>query len=184
MTAAHNRSTGLSPPVVAADDEAVIFLIGVAALALFGSVRTVAELTAPAPAAPVASVVHERAADAEAMLRDVNARRKARGLAPLRLDAQLCAIARAHALDMAARAYLGHDTPEGESPFERLDAAHYRYGYAGENLALDRNVDAAARALWYSPEHRENILEPHYVRVGIAAVSSPDGEIFVEDFSD
>jgi uncharacterized protein YkwD len=133
---------------------------------------------------PAVVAYRERRSDAQAMLDDVNARRASRGLPPLRLDPELCAIARAHAVDMAARAYFGHDTPEGESPFDRMDRAHYQYGYAGENLALDRSVDAAANALWHSAEHRENILEPHYQKVGIAAVLAPAGEIFVEDFSD
>lgn len=158
------------------------FVLGliVSAMLQTGGV-TIAAVTAPGPAIVA---YRERSTDVQAMLDDVNARRRSKGLAPLQLDPQLCAIARAHAVDMAARSYFDHDSPEGESPFERMDRAHYRYGYAGENLALDRSVDAAANALWHSPEHRENILEPHYAKVGIAAVVSPDGEIFVEDFSD
>jgi len=35
-----------------------------------------------------------------------------------------------------------------------------------------------------SAGHRENILEPHYQKVGIGAIASAKGEIFVEDFSD
>jgi uncharacterized protein YkwD len=66
----------------------------------------------------------------------------------------------------------------------RPDGAHIPYGYAGENLALDRDVASAHRALLGSHEHRGNMLEAHYARVGIAAVGSADGEIFVEDFSD
>jgi len=45
-------------------------------------------------------------------------------------------------------------------------------------------VASAHRALLGSHEHRGNMLEAHYARVGIAAVGSADGEIFVEDFSD
>jgi uncharacterized protein YkwD len=85
---------------------------------------------------------------------------------------------------MAQRAYFGHTTPEGLTPFERMDQANYRYTYAGENLALDESESAASVALWRSTEHRQNILQPHFGRVGVAAVAVADGEIFVEDFSD
>jgi uncharacterized protein YkwD len=157
------------------------FVIGFSLIAMLRLTDVVAMTGAPPPT--VVSY-HERAADAQVLLLDVNAHRLSLGLAPLRLDPQLCEIAREHALDMAGRSYFGHNSPEGESPFDRMDRAHYGYGYAGENLALDESVNAAAAALWHSPEHRENILEPHYAKLGVAAVLAPQGEIFVEDFSD
>jgi uncharacterized protein YkwD len=126
----------------------------------------------------------ERAADAQAMLDVLNAERAGKGLEPLAFDPRLCAIARSHAVDMAVRSYFGHVTPEGAGPFDRLNRAHYRYGFAGENLALDANVSSASSELWSSSEHRSNILQPRFARVGIAAVRATDGEIFVEDFSD
>jgi len=126
----------------------------------------------------------ERAADAQAMLDVLNAERAGQGLEPLAFDPRLCAIARSHAVDMAVRSYFGHVTPEGAGPFDRLNRAHYRYAFAGENLALDANVTLASSELWRSSEHRSNILQPRFARVGIAAVRAADGEIFVEDFSD
>jgi uncharacterized protein YkwD len=159
------------------------FVIAISLLAMLGSAQS--SVTAGAPAsAPAVVAYRERTSDAQALLQDINAHRTGSGLAPLTLDPRLCAIAREHAVDMAARSYFGHNSPDGESPFERMDRAHYGYGYAGENLALDQSVEAAAAALWHSPEHRENILEPHYARLGVAAVVSPAGEIVVEDFSD
>ena len=128
--------------------------------------------------------VVERASDADAMLDALNAERASHGLVRLSLDERLCEIARSHAEDMAQRSYFGHTTPEGLSPFARMARANYRFAYAGENLALDQSVAAASHALWLSIEHRSNILQPHFARVGIAAVSATDGEIFVEDFSD
>jgi len=132
----------------------------------------------------VSHVIVERAADAQAMLDVLNAERAGHGLEPLAFDPRLCAIARSHAVDMAVRSYFGHVTPEGAGPFDRLNRAHYRYGFAGENLALDTNVTSASSELWLSSEHRSNILQPRFARVGIAAVRAADGEIFVEDFSD
>jgi uncharacterized protein YkwD len=126
------------------------------------------------------------ASDAEVrvMLAALNAERSSRGLAPLTLDPKLSAIAANFATDMTARHYFSHSSPEGETPFTRMDRAHYRYGYAGENIALDQTPASAADALWHSPMHRENILEPHYAKVGIGVQTSNDGIIFVEDFSD
>ena len=135
-------------------------------------------------ASRAAGSVPNRDADVRSLLETVNARRTAQGLAPLQLEPRLCAIAYAHAADMVIRSYFDHNTPEGISPFGRMDRAHYAYGYAGENIALDQSEAAAELALWHSPEHRDNMLGSHYVRVGISAVTSHDGVIVVEDFSD
>ncbi len=132
---------------------------------------------------PSSSVV-VRDGDAQEMVAALNSERTSHGLEPLVLDDKLSAIAKSHAEDMAERNYFGHVSPEGLDPFERMTRAHYRYGYAGENLALDEDPAAASQALWTSSEHRSNILEPHFTHVGVAAVSATDGEIFVEDFAD
>jgi uncharacterized protein YkwD len=123
-------------------------------------------------------------AAARALLRDLNNSRIANGLAPLTLEPRLCEIARAHALDMAEHKYFGHNSLDGATPFERMLRAGYEYRSAGENLALDVDEPSAARMLWRSNGHRSNMLEPHFGRVGVAAVSTDAGEIFVEDFSD
>jgi uncharacterized protein YkwD len=118
------------------------------------------------------------------VLATINAERRARHIRLLRLDRALCRIAREHALDMAQHRYFAHYSLDGRSPFDRMRAHHYRFGYAGENLALDVNTRSASEALWLSKEHRSNLLGPHYANVGIAAVPI-DGEIIVvEDFSD
>jgi len=140
------------------------------------------------PGAPALRVTAASAplpqSDTQTILDDVNRERLANGRPPLQFDERLSALARAHAVDMAARNYFSHQTPEGLSPFDRMDRAAYAYSYAGENMALDENAASADRALWNSPEHRGNTLEPHYARIGIAAVRTNGGELFVEDFSD
>jgi uncharacterized protein YkwD len=118
------------------------------------------------------------------LLATINAERRAKHERLLRLDARLCRIAFEHAAEMARNHYFDHFSLDGRSPFERMRAGNYRFGYAGENLALDVDARAASQALWNSSEHRSNLLEPHYAHVGIAAVPA-DGEIIVvEDFSD
>jgi uncharacterized protein YkwD len=144
----------------------------------------------PAPAkeplvriSPTVTVV-TRVADATTMLATINAERASRGVAALAIDARLSALALAHADDMGRRSYFGHETPEGLTPFQRMDVAHYPYSYAGENVALDQSVGAADNAFWNSTDHRANILQTHFGRIGLAAVAVADGELFVEEFSD
>jgi len=123
-------------------------------------------------------------AAARALLHDLNNSRIANGLAPLMLEPRLCDIARAHALDMAQHKYFGHNSLDGATPFERMLRAGYKYRSAGENLAFDVDEPSAERMLWRSNGHRSNMLESHFGRVGVAAVATDAGEIFVEDFSD
>lgn len=122
--------------------------------------------------------------DQHAMLHDINAMRTSLGLKPLREDSRLDAVARSRALDMLERRYFGHVAPDGRTVYESLQAFGIQYSWAGENLALDRSESAAFTALVNSQGHRENMLEPHYGRVGIAAVRTANaGEIFVQLFS-
>lgn len=53
----------------------------------------------------------------------------------LAMNAALVQSARDHSRDMIARDYFAHDTPEGASPFERMNHAGYLFITAGENLA-------------------------------------------------
>ncbi len=128
--------------------------------------------------------VNDRPVDAQALLRDLNAARAAAGLVPLSMEPRLCDLARAHALDMVAHRFFGHASSDGSTPFQRMRRAGYQYRAAGENLALDVNAHSAHEMLWRSNAHRANMLEPQFARVGIAAVATANGEIFVEDFSD
>ena len=106
------------------------------------------------------------------------------GIGPLVLDARLSRLAREQVADLASRGAVSHLSRQGLDPFDRMRRANVRFGYAGENVALGGDVAAADRALWQSEPHRRNTLEPHYARIGIAAVATPRGEFFVEDFSD
>ncbi len=114
----------------------------------------------------------------------LNADRTANGLPPLRLNARLAAIARAHAADMINRKFFAHDNPDGESPFDRMSRAGLRYSYAGENIAYDQTVEKIETGWMNSPPHRANILDPNFVEVGIGMVRDPQsGSLYgVQDF--
>lgn len=102
-----------------------------------------------------------------AMLALVNEERLKNNLRPLKPDPEASAVARAHSRDMFARSYFAHVTPDGNSPFDRMQQAGLRYIIAGENLALARNVPMAHEGLMNSPGHRANLLRPVFGRIGI-----------------
>lgn len=119
------------------------------------------------------------------MLQLINAEREARGLFPLELDPDLTAVARLHAVEMYTEGYFSHTSPTTGSPFDRLSARGIAYNLAGENLAYAPEVEVAHEGLMDSPGHRENILEPGFRRVGIAAIESRlRGTMYVQVFTD
>lgn len=101
------------------------------------------------------------------MLELVNKERAKRGLQPVKADAEMTTVARAHSKDMFARGYFSHYTPEGKDPFDRMKAANVKFIAAGENLALGQTLAICHQGLMNSPGHRANILRPNYGRLGI-----------------
>ncbi len=124
-------------------------------------------------------------ADASMMLDDVNAARSENGKNALVRDDKLDEVAYNHAHDMIARHYFGHETPDGETFDQRFRVAGIAYRYAGENLAQNGGEVSAERSLMSSPEHRQNILQTRYHKIGIAAISLGSyTTFFVQEFSD
>ena len=93
----------------------------------------------------------------------INQQRTARGLASLRVDPALAAIARTHSEDMAIQQYFAHVNREGQNPTARGTAAgyscrkthgsYYTYGIA-ENLFLNNLYSSAT---FYS--NRETVYD-------------------------
>jgi uncharacterized protein YkwD len=112
---------------------------------------------------------------------DTNHRRVSSGLAPLRANGYLVGIARIRSQDMAGHNYFAHVSPiTGDNAFGLMDKHDVPYGWAGENLAKNNYPDSEAVgvadvALWNSPPHRENILNPNYTDMGIALVTDANG---------
>jgi uncharacterized protein YkwD len=104
-----------------------------------------------------------------ALLQVVNEARAAHGLQPLRIDTTLEQAARAHSDEMLSGNYFDH----GDFAARLADYGVQAH-VAGENLAWGSGSYGTARAiLWawmHSPEHRANLLEPAYSRIGIGAV--------------
>lgn len=127
--------------------------------------------------------VDERSEDQ--MLTLINVERAKRGLSQVTLDARLREVAREHAKDMLERGYFSHYTPEGLSPFDRIEAANISYKYAGENLAFAPAVEIAMDGLMKSSGHRDNVLSPNFGKAAIGAVDAGIfGKMFVQEFTD
>jgi len=109
----------------------------------------------------------------------LNADREANGLAPLKLNLAVSAVAQQHAQDEIDRSFFAHNNPDGLSPFDRMHAAGITFRFAGENLAIDQDVAAAEQALMNSPGHRANILSPDYTEVGIGIRFNSQGSLYI-----
>lgn len=119
------------------------------------------------------------------MFRMVNTERVKAGLQPVFFDDALRDVARAHSQDMFARGYFSHYTPEGLSPFDRMEQASIDYSYAGENLALAPSTELAMQGLMNSPGHRANILNPNFRKIGIGVIDGGMyGKMYSQEFSD
>jgi uncharacterized protein YkwD/uncharacterized membrane protein required for colicin V production len=126
------------------------------------------------------------APDLEAqMLTLINQERASVGLPALAMDTALTDVARQHSGDMFMRGYFAHTTPEGVTPFDRIQAADIPYLTAGENLAHAPTLSIAHNGLMNSPGHRANILRPEFGRVGIGILDGgPRGLMITQNFRD
>jgi len=105
---------------------------------------------------------------------------------PLAFDPELSKIARARASDMAAKNYLAHAAPNGDTSATLLMKQDEKWqGLLGENLAAQHYTkqsgvtvnDFAQRFLdeWLkSPPHRDNMVFANYDHAGVGAAVNDD----------
>ena len=115
------------------------------------------------------------------MLALVNAERAKAKLKPVRWDARLAEVGRAHSRDMIARGYFAHVAPGGGSVADRLRRAKLPFLTAGENLAYAPTLAIAHQGLMDSPGHRANILRPAFGRLGVGLVRLPPGSTYAPE---
>lgn len=122
---------------------------------------------------------------AKEVLRLTNEIRSQYGLNALSWDDELAGVGREHCIDMAARDYFDHNTPEGVTPMERMHNAGIWRVYAGENIAAGQiDPQSVVEAWMESPGHRENILEPVYTSMGAACYRGGNlGIYWAQEFS-
>ena len=150
---------------------------------------------APRPAGPVATASPGGGSAQQYALNQVNAARASYGFAPLVLDATISAVAYGHAADMAAYNYFSHTSRNGMTFAQRLTAGGVSYGYRGENICFLGGATVTAALNWCHAQfmaepypgggnHKDNILNPNFRRIGIG-IAIGGGRVYVVwDFTD
>ncbi len=119
------------------------------------------------------------------LLELLNLSRRQHNLPLLVMDTALRAAARTHSRNMATHGYIGHGSPEGESFLDRMAHVVRAGSFVGENVTIARTMEQAHSAFVESQDHRKNMLEPRFHRVGIGiATVGPLGIIVTQDFSE
>lgn len=148
---------------------------GPAAMPVLAAVQPVA-----GPAAGTATLTVSTAE--VSLVADVNADRAAIGLAPLRIDLRLSAIARERSDAMAAAGQLSHVQPDGRTAVDLIGAAGITWYAVGETIGWN-NYPSLASSLsvvntsWLnSPEHAAIIrsTDYNYLGVGLAVTARGD----------
>ncbi|MBS2537881.1 CAP domain-containing protein [Catenulispora sp. NF23] len=111
-----------------------------------------------------------------------NDQRVAHGCPALRDDSRLRAAAIGHSVDMRARDYFAHNTPDGVTPWTRIQAKGYSDPSA-ENIAMGQATPQAVVDAWMnSPGHRANILSCSSKAIGVGVQFGPNGPWWTQDF--
>ncbi|MBN3930912.1 CAP domain-containing protein [Streptomyces verrucosisporus] len=134
------------------------------------------------PTAPgLPSLDEETAAEAE-VLRLVNLERAEAGCRPVTADPELARLAEDFSRDMAAREFFSHTGPDGETPWDRAEAAGID-NLGGENIARGQADAQAVMDAWMdSPGHRANILNCDYRTLGVGAHFAEGGPWWTQNF--
>ncbi|MTE21187.1 CAP domain-containing protein [Streptomyces sp. TRM43335] len=123
----------------------------------------------------------EAAAEAE-VLRLVNLERAEAGCRPLTADPELAELAGRFSRDMAARGFFSHTGPDGDTPWDRAEAAGID-NLAAENIARGQaNAQSVMDAWMDSPGHRANILNCDYRTLGVGAHFAEGGPWWTQNF--
>lgn len=87
---------------------------------------------------------------------------------PLVMDPILRCSARLQSLDMFERNFFNHTNPDGKDPFERMDAAGFKGGGAGENIAVGQvSPEQVMRSWMDSDGHCSNVMRANYTMLGV-----------------
>lgn len=112
-----------------------------------------------------------------------NLSRVEEGVRTLSWSPALAEVASAHGREMYEEGYFSHASPQTGSVADRVAGAGIPFGVVGENLALAPTPAVVHQGLLESPSHRETMLDPRLVRVGIAVWEGPLGLMTVQVFT-
>jgi uncharacterized protein YkwD len=101
-----------------------------------------------------------------------NSYRVANGCPTLTANAILMGTAQGHSEEMALRDYVGHNSADGTSPWDRIKAAGYSYRLVAENIAWGATSPEQVVDAWYfetppNDAHRQNILNCALREIGV-----------------
>lgn len=106
------------------------------------------------------------------VVRLVNAIRRENGLGELRINWELCRVARYKSQDMVDKRYFSHTSPTYGTPFQMIQAFGLTYRTAGENIAYGYSTPQQVVTGWMNSEgHRKNILNANFTQIGVGYVS-------------
>lgn len=87
---------------------------------------------------------------------------------PLVLDPELSKAAQAHAEDMAANDFMGHEGSDGSDFAERIGRTNYSGNPVGENVAAGQTSSEEVVAGWVDSDgHCRNIMNEQATRIGV-----------------
>ena len=113
------------------------------------------------------------------MLDAVNAVRRANGVQPLTLNANLNAAADMHSRDMSAQSRPWHFGSDGSSPLDRLARVGYPGQLVGEAISETYETETETLTAWMEEtSSRQIILDPRATEMGFAYHQEPNGKLW------
>jgi uncharacterized protein YkwD len=95
--------------------------------------------------------------------------------AALTLNAKLTSAAYGHSRDMADNNYFSHDSLDGRSMVDRVNAAGYAWSTIGENIAAGySSVQSVVEGWMASDGHCANLMNPRFTEFGLACARNSD----------
>ena len=142
---------------------------GITAAIGAGTLAAFLPMCAPAPAPTTQQTV----------INITNQRRADNGLAPLRMNSTLTAVAQAHAADQASVDTMSHTGTDGSDAGTRIVRSGYPVQAWGENVAGGYATPDTVMVAWMnSPGHRANIVNGTFTQIGIGLAYAPDGTAY------
>jgi uncharacterized protein YkwD len=144
----------------------------------------IAETVTPTKGPAIAATATPRSDFISRVIARTNAYRVANGCPALTVNPILMGTAQAHSQEMALRDYVGHNSADGTSPWDRIKAAGYDYRLVAENIAWGATSPEQVVDAWFfeSPPndaHRKNILNCglHEIGVGYYYLANDPGKV-------
>jgi uncharacterized YkwD family protein len=122
----------------------------------------------PTPSTPTPSTATQ-SEFATQVFNMVNQERSKAGLNTLTINSALSGMALDKAKDLYNNNYFDHNSPTYGSPFDMMKTYGIQFTYAGENIAKGQQTPQEVMTAWMNSQgHRDNILNSHFTKIGVA----------------